>query len=161
MPPPNVQTGCLRSLPSLQLCSPVSGCDDRLSPTNCVASSPPASNSDLHPATCKIAYISPTRISALQTISDDASLQNVYFEYSSRLAHVRELIRSNPPIDHHSIFHNPPLELRYEYQCDPATDGYPFLIFRNDSRCTSTGFLWVTRKSARAGIHRGDQLKVC
>ena len=54
-PLPDARIGSLRSLPGPRSCAPISGCGDRLSLINYVASSLPASNSDLHPAACKIA----------------------------------------------------------------------------------------------------------
>ncbi len=51
-------TICLRAPPNQQFCEPVSGCNDSHVQSDSDASSPLAINSDLHPATCKIAISS-------------------------------------------------------------------------------------------------------
>jgi len=94
--------------------------------------SPPASNSDtstssvhrLHPfdhaqdrpATDKIAG-SPRRAcphyKQCQTIH---YRRNACFVYNAQPGHVHGSFRTIHPLDHHSTFHNQPLELRYECQ---------------------------------------------
>ena len=70
-----------------------------------------------------------------------------------QLAPLLESLLTTPPYDHHSIFHNPRVELRCEYQCNPACDQrFVFDIWspRLVRRCR---FLRIIIISTWAGIH--------
>jgi hypothetical protein len=49
-------------------------------------------------------------------------LKNASAEYLVQLARVLESIQRIPQHGPYSTFHNPRVELRYEYQCDRAVD---------------------------------------
>jgi hypothetical protein len=98
---------CPRYLPDWRSCEPVSGCSGRLSPTGShLAYYRPNQTLTfvLQPANC---HISPTRISALQMMSDAPCSRSVCFVYRVRPEHTLESTLKTPLLDLHSTFRNP------------------------------------------------------
>src|SRR5215207_339677 len=121
MPLPGARIGSHHSLPDPRWCAQASRCDDKRAPKDSSVSSPPASNSDLHPATCKTAVSLP-RAYLHYTQYLIHYWRNAYFGYLAQFARAPESLHSTPPPDPHSIFHSQLWELQYECLSYPVVD---------------------------------------
>ena len=117
---PNARTGFPHSRPSPQSSAIISKCDDRRVPINWVESSPPASNSDLQPASRKIAWPERRACPRCRWCLLLPQFQSVYFVYLARFVRVRESFRLIHLFYRYWVFRNPRVGLRYGYQCGQA-----------------------------------------
>jgi len=127
-PQPDVRTEYLHSLPDQRSSVQISGCDDRLAPIGSSGSLLPASDSNLHPAVCKIALSPLLTYRHCRQYLTIQYLKTVYSKYLVQLKHGSGSIRWILLNNLCSTFHNPPWRLRCEYRCGKDGTGDSFLI---------------------------------